>query len=193
MKADVLDLWDEATGCLKRKDYQEAIQLFEHLYYKENMAISAVELARIYEFGNSNCFKRDFLKALKWYEIAQRTTDPETGAMGIARIYFYGKGVEKDKKKALQLYANIKHPNAYFMVGYAYQHGVAEYSRDLNKALYFYHLAVEGGHILAVRNVSVVYLMKFKLGKAAAYWVRFVKTIASDLKTFQADMNYVAG
>lgn len=74
---------------------------FNYLKTHANDAASQLELAQIYEKGNS-AVKKDINQAIKWYKLSfeNETSHYNSAGYYLARIYYYGTEVPKNRKLA---------------------------------------------------------------------------------------------
>lgn len=104
-------------------------------------------------FGDGIGTEVDMERAIKYYGLAATLGD-DLAKSNLADIYRKGtNGVEKDLKRAFELYLNCHLPYAYYRVGEAYElgRGVA---KDLKKAKQYYRIAYDNKHPLAKRQLQ---------------------------------------
>ena len=79
----------------------------------------------------------DCHKAVCWYEKAVQDGD-DYARCNLADILRKGTGgVEKDWKRAFEVYKTVEQPYGPFRVGYMYEHGMGV-EQDMNKAIEWY-------------------------------------------------------
>ncbi len=91
----------------------------------ENVPAAFAELGNIYEMGGHG-LERNFKKAKYWYNRAIDEADDIEGYIGMARLYYFGKGMQVNYKKALEYYLiaeEINEPVAFFAIGRMYRLG----------------------------------------------------------------------
>ena len=92
----------------------------------------------------------DCHKAIYWYEKAVQDDD-DYARCNLADILRKGTGgVEKDWKRAFEVYKTVKQPYGPFRVGYMYEHGMGV-EKDMNKAVEWYKKGHR--HFLAAKRL----------------------------------------
>ena len=95
----------------------------------------------------------DMERAVKYYSLAVALGD-DLAKSNLADIYRKGtNGVEKDLKRAFDLYLSCHLPYAYYRVGEAYESGRGV-EKDLEKAKQYYRIAYDNEHPLAKRKLQ---------------------------------------
>lgn len=103
--------------------------------------------------------KVDMERAIKYYSLAVNFGD-DLAKSNLADIYRKGtNGVEKDQKRAFELYLSCRLPYAFYRVGEAYELGRGV-EKDLKKAKQYYRIAYENEHPLAKRKLQTFYFLK---------------------------------
>ncbi|MCP4107439.1 MAG: sel1 repeat family protein [Desulfobacteraceae bacterium] len=114
--------WNEASEEYNAGNWAEALFLLKSMADDGNKATYS-RIARICEYGYNgrygpdNGVKQDFSEALRWYRKAWHESADVSGAVGLARMYFEGKGVEKDTERAFNYLFQVKkyHISAFFI------------------------------------------------------------------------------
>ena len=86
---------------------------------------------------------------------------------GLAYAYHTGHGVEKDHKKARELYkqaADRGEMLAQYNLGFMYHNGEGG-KQDIDKAIFYYQQAAEQGYTLALAELSEMYLRGIEIEK----------------------------
>lgn len=103
----------------------------EAFQYIEDKAFDGIDnyqflMGQLYSDDDKFCISEDYAKAAYWWnEAAQSGHSRALGNLGWA--YLYGKGVNKDKEKALyyfQIAANLDNPFAIYNLGNLYESGI---------------------------------------------------------------------
>ena len=82
--------------------------------------------------------------------------DNKSALFDLGYIYYSGNGVEKDYKKAIELYskaASLGHMQAYNNLGFCYENGFGV-PVDLKKAIEFYRISANMGNSTAKENLQ---------------------------------------
>ena len=142
-----------------KENKQEAIKWYTLSAVQDN-AQAQYDLAKLYEH------EEDFENANKWYKKAARKDHPEA-LYALGYKYYYGKGIEENHAKALELFkksAEAEYPNAQNIMGTIYKEGLI-LEKDYKKAREFYEKAVEQGFAPAQVNLGLMYLksMSYKM------------------------------
>ena len=104
-------------------------------------------------FGDGIGTEVDMERAIKYYGLAATLGD-DLAKSNLADIYRKGiNGVEKDQKRAFELYLSCHLPYAYYRVGEAYELGRGV-EKDLKKAKQYYRIAYDNEHPLAKRKLQ---------------------------------------
>ena len=114
-------------------------------------------LAYAYEAGEG-IEDVDYQEAYKWYEKAYKEAHDVWGAIGLGRLFYYGKGVEKNYALARKYFEeadNNQIDYVYLMLGRIFHLGRGA-ERDLSKAKAYYELAVASGNVWAIKNLGTV-------------------------------------
>lgn len=104
-------------------------------------------------FENEN-----YEKALDKLEPAAKEGDRKA-LVYLARMYYEGRGVEKDVVRAIRLFrsaAEAGDSKAMVTVGYAYSNGIGV-STDNARAVKWYRKAADAGNAVAQRNLGLMY------------------------------------
>lgn len=87
------------------EDAKKASQIFKELVDKgDNEAY--VYLGALYEFGGNN-LEIDYVKSKYYYEKSIELVGAVEAYYGLARLYYYGKGVSKDYEESLYIYKKV--------------------------------------------------------------------------------------
>jgi len=144
--------WDRAFDAWNSGDREGAIFLYKSLATDGAYAAYA-RLGEAYESGGET---QNFNEALRWYRKSYYEHSDLSGAVGLARMYFYGKGIEKDYSHAFNIYSDIKLSHnavVYLMLGRIYNYGYLG-RNDLKKAKINYLKSIAKGNIPAIRNLA---------------------------------------
>jgi hypothetical protein len=114
-------------------EFGKAIESGTSDYY--NQAFLECDLGILYEKGIG--VEQDCYKAVYWYEKSAADGD-DYARCNLADILRKGTGgVEKDWKRAFEVYKTVEQPYGPFRVGYMYEHGMGV-EQDMNKAIEWY-------------------------------------------------------
>lgn len=114
-------------------NFGKAIESGTSDYY--NQAFLECDLGILYEKGIG--VEQDCYKAVYWYEKSAADGD-DYARCNLADILRKGTGgVEKDWKRAFEVYKTVEQPYGPFRVGYMYEHGMGV-EQDMNKAIEWY-------------------------------------------------------
>ena len=146
--------WDKAFNAWNSGDREGAIFVFKSL------ASSGVTAAfsRLGEAYESKGTTQNFSEAIRWYKKSYYENNDLTGAIGLARMYYYGRGTKEDNESAFRIYNDIKQshdPIVYLMLGRFYQFGYVV-EKDLKKAKYNYLKSIALKNIPAIRNLAYI-------------------------------------
>ena len=140
-----------------KKDVGKAIELYTKAVILNNYD-ACVPLADIYNRGRRG-FKRDYEKALQYYEIAYKNIDDENAAFEYAELLSAGKGVVvPDYTRAAKAYeyaAEKGHDKAIKICGEYYLKGIGV-AKDYEKALRYYLEASKRGDEEAAILVNLI-------------------------------------
>lgn len=142
---------------------KELIQLID-----EGVDEASSLLGELYELQGQKGEISDFQKAKFYYEKAMESCGSQAGVLGLARLYFYGKGMEVNYQKAFDLYSlaikeetgSLSEGFASWMLGRMYMDGLGT-ANDLKKARYYFRKAWASGH---VPGLSFWANLEWKLG-----------------------------
>lgn len=183
MKKDNIE-WEKAVNYLEANNRESALFIFRSLY-NNGFEAAARMIALIYETPSDSDSLQDYTKAKKWYEISAYDVGDIIGFIGLAKIYFYGLGVEKNNGKALDFLKSIEGNDfhiAYLLEGKILLDGIngVEY---LDLAEDAFQKSYERGNI-----VSMFYLAKIAKLKGKYFgYLRF--QIGGIVKSFTALYN----
>ena len=173
-----METWSDAVSAFRAKDKAEALRIFCELAKRGEIA-AYLEIGNIYELGGDGVIQ-DFDAAMRWYKKSLFKAEDIDACLGVARLYYFGKGRKIDYQKALSYYAlleNSNDPIASFMMGKMYQLGQGV-EKDMNKAEAFYEKAAREGNLFALRNLGILRCHK---GKKIAGSLLFIKAILHGL------------
>jgi len=125
----------------------------------ENVPAAFAELGNIYEMGGHG-LEQDFKKAKYWYNRAIDEADDIEGYIGMARLYYYGKGMQVNYKKALEYYSiaeEINEPVAFFAIGRMYRLGQGV-EKNVSTAKEYYRRGVHFGSVQSLRALGEIEL-----------------------------------
>lgn len=161
-----------STKEFSQKEFNEFLATFDKTFNgtnylksqtSEGNTTAAFELANLYSMSkNSN----DVIQAKNYYEIATKSSNNEIKAAALyslGEIYFYGKGVIINYKKALEFYeqsAKLGYPKAQGKLGLMYFNGV-EVKKDIEKAKELLSDSCEGGFIKACEFYNENFIKKY--------------------------------
>ena len=127
-------------------EFGKAIESGTSDYY--NQAFLECDLGILYEKGIG--VEQDCHKAVYWYEKSAADGD-DYARCNLADILRKGTGgVEKDWKRAFEVYKTVKQPYGPFRVGYMYEHGMGV-ENDMTKAIEWYKKGHR--HFLAAKRL----------------------------------------
>lgn len=144
---------------LRQSDPPTALKWFEaaaHQGQTEAMVYAGEMLARGRGVGDPN-----LAAAAAWFTKAADLGDPE-GLYALAECHLYGKGVEKDPKRALQLLAasaTLNNPIAMNLLGDVYRRGIPDVLEpNAAESLRLFTQAKDLGFLDAQGNLGVLYM-----------------------------------
>lgn len=144
---------------LRQSDPPTALKWFEaaaHQGQTEAMVYAGEMLARGRGLGDPN-----LTAAAAWFAKAADLGDPE-GLYALAECHLYGKGVEKDPKRAVQLLAaaaTLNNPRAMSVLGDVYRRGIpGVLEPNAAESLRLFSQAKELGFLDAQGNLGVLYM-----------------------------------
>lgn len=161
-KGNALGQYRYGFWCLRlRENIEDGIRYLEKAGEQE-LPQAYVALGEYYEkIGQclySSQTKQCYQKVVKWYEKAANQNHVKAQVY-LGLCYEYGKGVEKNEKKAAEFYqlaANQGHVQAQTALGCFYQSGVGV-AFDEKKAVALYQLAADQGYARAQYNLGLCY------------------------------------
>jgi len=134
----------------------------------------------IYEFGGKDV-KIDYEKARFYYEKSIEKFGAVESYLGLARIYFYGLGVEKDYCKAFELYQVLSEDNdnmfANYMLGKMYVEGLCV-DQNYILAKEFFNKSWNKGYVFSLTQIAA---LEKVLGNRFKSWILRAK---AGLKAF---------
>jgi TPR repeat protein len=146
----VKKLWRRAVSARKNGRSEEAMATFQQLVSLGDVNAIA-EVANIYEFGGGGV-EKDFELAIQWYTRSKNEAGDEWAYIGLARMFFLGKGVERNYEFAFSLYekiANTKNIIALYQMGVCYLKGYGvEHNQE--RAFQFFEDAAARGHVFSM-------------------------------------------
>lgn len=135
---------------------------------KKGDGLSCYILGRSYDSGE-NGLEQNFNKALFWYNKGKKLEDPRC-IYGIGACYYFGDGVEQDKKQAYELFVkayqpllelieqekNIPNRQAFsiFCLGAYYYFGFGDIEKDDNTAFKLIYDSAMKGHIAGIYDLG---------------------------------------
>jgi len=164
--------WEKAVNTFNSGDIAGALYLFKRLS-EEGVEPAYAEVGKIYEFGGEGV-EQDYKKALKWFIRALDEVQAVEGCLGIARIYYFGKGVPVNYDKAFEYYSMLEgtnDPTAQFVLGKMHHLGQGT-PVDIEKAKHYYGLASDQGSFHARRNLGLLYAQNGHFFKGAWLWLK---------------------
>lgn len=128
-------------------DFGQAIESGTSDYF--NPEYLECDLGILYENGIG--VEQDCHKAVYWYEKAAQDGD-DNARCNLADILRKGTGgVEKDYRRAFEIYKTVEQPYGPFRVGYMYEHGMGV-EKDMNMAIKWYKKG--RSHFLAAQRLK---------------------------------------
>lgn len=150
-----------------RQQLQKALELFGQKKYTEAIsdlmkyapydALAASRVAEIFLFGYGD-FEQNYEKANHWLQMAADMNDAWS-SFALAIAYAYGRGVERDDSKALELYSKaytLGYSAATNNLGVSYLNGEGT-SVDEVKAFHLFEEASQKGNMYGVWNLGRCY------------------------------------
>lgn len=135
---------------------------------KKGDGLSCYILGRSYDSGE-NGLEQNFNKALFWYNKGKKLEDPRC-IYGVGACYYFGDGVEQDKKQAYELFVkayqpllelieqekNIPNRQAFsiFCLGAYYYFGFGDIEKDDNTAFKLIYYSAMKGHIAGIYDLG---------------------------------------
>ena len=135
---------------------------------KKEDGLSCYILGRSYDSGE-NGLEQNFNKALFWYNKGKKLEDPRC-IYGVGACYYFGDGVEQDKKQAYELFVkayqpllelieqekNIPNRQAFsiFCLGAYYYFGFGDIEKDDNTAFKLIYDIAMKGHIAGIYDLG---------------------------------------
>jgi len=137
----------EAILLLHAGDIKRALQKFIKLI-DHGCDEAYLFAASIYEIGGPDV-PQDYEKAIFYYQKNIETFGSVEAHLGLARCYYFGRGVTKDYCKAFDHYSAVEREKrnavAYLMLGRMYQYGQCV-KRDVIKAKVYFKKAYDLGY-----------------------------------------------
>ena len=134
------------------KDFAQALEFYK-MAAQQGLPTSQLNLGIMYDYGRPGV-QQNFAKAVKWYEKAVASSDPELSACALCNLgvmYEGGPdrdGLEKNDAKAVECYEvaamQFNCPNSQFNLANMYEKGLGV-EPDLLKAAMWFELAVKQG------------------------------------------------
>lgn len=135
---------------------------------KKGDGLSCYILGRSYDSGE-NGLEQNFNKALFWYNKGKKLEDPRC-IYGVGACYYFGDGVEQDKKQAYELFVkayqpllelieqekNIPNRQAFsiFCLGAYYYFGFGDIEKEDNTAFKLIYDSAMKGHIAGIYDLG---------------------------------------
>lgn len=135
---------------------------------KKGDGLSCYILGRSYDSGE-NGLEQNFNKALFWYNKGKKLEDPRC-IYGVGACYYFGDGVEQDKKQAYELFVkayqsllelieqekNIPNRQAFsiFCLGAYYYFGFGDIEKNNNTAFKLIYDSAMKGHIAGIYDLG---------------------------------------
>lgn len=135
---------------------------------KKGDGLSCYILGRSYDSGE-NGLEQNFNKALFWYNKGKKLEEPRC-IYGVGACYYFGDGVEQDKKQAYELFVkayqpllelieqekNIPNRQAFsiFCLGAYYYFGFGDIEKDDNTAFKLIYDSAMKGHIAGIYDLG---------------------------------------
>ncbi len=164
--------WVQAVSVFNDGDVEGALFLFKRLA-DEGCAPALTEIGNIYEHGWG--VQRDLDKAIEWYTCAVDLIDDLNAHLGLGRSYFARRLSIADYERAryhfIRLIEEKNHRGALYGLGILYEFGLGvEQSYDYAER--YYQLAVEQGHLLALRNMARIAFRRKRYLRGCWLWLR---------------------
>lgn len=135
---------------------------------KKGDGLSCYILGRSYDSGE-NGLEQNFNKALFWYNKGKKLEDPRC-IYGVGACYYFGDGVEQDKKQAYELFVKVYQPLlelieqeknipnrqafSIFCLGAYYYFGFGDIEKDDNTAFKLIYDSAMKGHIAGIYDLG---------------------------------------
>ena len=148
---DISDILPKAIDLFRKKDYQNAYNLFKiaHDIEPHNAEIQFfIGKCRVFCVG-------DYRDAFQWYTKAAEQNHKDA-QFSIGLCYDFGDGVTKDKYLAVEWYkkaADQNHPTAQYNLGSSYENGEGV-EKDFSKAIEWYKKSAINGEPLAQNRLG---------------------------------------
>jgi TPR repeat protein len=157
--------WDFASRAFRAGDLPSALALFKDIA-RHGGAPAFREVANIYEFGG-NGVDEDYPLALHWYKRTVDEANDVWGCIGLARMYYLGKGTPVDYEKArfyYELAEDNEHPIALFQLGQMHYLGQG-CEANVVKAEGYYSRAARKGHVYSIAILGTICVERGRLIK----------------------------
>ncbi len=145
-------LYKEALTAIRSKQPEVAIPLMKKA---AKMGYPAAESAMGDYYYKGRYLKKDYQKALKWYQKSVNQDD-KYGQYGLALMYYHGHGVKQNYKLSYQynlMSAKQGLPIAIYNVGYMQYHGYGV-KKNKKQALRWYKASGRKGYIDGMYNAA---------------------------------------
>jgi len=159
------------------RDPRQALQYFLQAAESGN-AVAMAFLGKIYLEGNEEVAASNET-ALKYFKKASALNNP-VGQSGLGLMYLFGKGVEKDTKKAYEYFSKAAEQSwvdGQLWLGNMYYNGW-EVPKDYKMASKYYNLASQSGHVLAFYNLADMHATGTGVLRSCPTAVEFFKNVA---------------
>lgn len=145
----------KAISLFEAGNYSDALPALTSLI-DENETHAYAYVGNIFERGGGSV-SSDFKKARFYYDKAADCGDVE-GYLGLGRIFYYGKGITKNRQEAFRLYSNLedagfKSPTVSLMLGRMYEIGDG-IAKNHEKARRYYEDASRSGNVIALSYLA---------------------------------------
>ena len=155
--------------------------------YRKRMELgdanATYNLAYFYQEG-SHGFTQDYTKAFEYYHRAGKLGSSEA-VTNITVAYYYGRGVERDIKKARQYWekaAVMGNVNARFSIGYE-----EEEARNISRAMKHYMIAARDGSERSIQCILDLYSKGYVTKEEYENALRAYQEYVAEIKTIQRD------
>jgi len=172
MTNDIDRRWSLAVDTLRRGDKAGALYLFKALEREGELA-ALREIGNIMEFGGGGVTK-DIDAAIAWYKKAVDRANDAYACIGLARIYYYGAGGNRDHEKALwylKLIEDKDYPLVNLLLGKMYRHGNGV-PQSIDRAIEYFQKAIAKGSIHAEKELGKLQIQRGKFFSGALLIVR---------------------
>jgi SEL1 protein len=159
------------------RDPRQALHYFLQAAESGN-AVAMAFLGKIYLEGNEEVGASNET-ALKYFKKASALNNP-VGQSGLGLMYLFGKGVERDTKKAYEYFSKAAEQSwvdGQLWLGNMYYNGW-EVPRDYKMASKYYNLASQSGHVLAFYNLADMHATGTGVLRSCPTAVEFFKNVA---------------